>query len=54
MIMNDLGLVIGFDREWIERHRIIEMLSDSSHTDCDYQSDQIYKGKWKGIIRGWL
>ena len=47
MTMNDLESVIGFDGEWIGKHKIIEMLSDSSYTDCDHWSDQIHKDKWK-------
>ena len=47
MIMNDLGLVIGFDREWIEKHRIIEILSDGSNTDYNHWLDQTHKDKWK-------
>ena len=54
MIMNDLESVIGFDEKWIREHKTIRMPSDGSHTDCDHWSDQIYKDKWKSIIRGWL
>ena len=45
MTINDLGSVIGFDGKWIKKHRIIIMLSDSSHTDCDHWSDQTHKDK---------
>ena len=45
MIMNDSGLVIEFDGKWIRKHSTIEILSDSSYTDCDHQSDQIHKDK---------
>ena len=37
--MNDSGSDIGFDGKWIRKHRIIRMLSNSSHGDCDHQSD---------------
>ena len=47
MTTNDSESVIEFDEKWIKKHRTIMMLSDSSHTDCDYQSDQMHKGKWK-------
>ena len=45
MTTNDPGSVIGFDEEWMRKHRTIRMLPDGSHTDCDHQSDQMYKDK---------
>ena len=45
MTTNNSGSVIGFDEKWIKKHRIIMMLSDGSHTDCDHWLDQTYKDK---------
>ena len=50
MTTNDSESVIGFNEKWIREHSIIEMLSNGSHTDCDCQSDQTHKDKWKGDI----
>ena len=47
MITNDSESVIGFDEKWIKKHRIIRMLSDSSHTDYNHWLDQTHKDKWK-------